>query len=69
LKSSKIEKGNSVTYYKNILIQLRKVCNHPYLFPNQEPENAPELGEHIIRASGKMIFLDILCKKAKADGN
>jgi SWI/SNF-related matrix-associated actin-dependent regulator of chromatin subfamily A member 5 len=48
---------------------LRKVCNHPYLFPNQEPENAPELGEHIIRASGKMIFLDILCKKAKADGN
>jgi hypothetical protein len=34
-----------------------------------EPEDAPELGEHIIKASGKMIFLDALCKKAKADGN
>ena len=34
LKKSMIEKGNSVTYYKNILIQLRKVCNHPYLFEN-----------------------------------
>lgn len=32
LKESKLEKGSSVTYYKNILIQLRKVCNHPYLF-------------------------------------
>jgi SWI/SNF-related matrix-associated actin-dependent regulator of chromatin subfamily A member 5 len=48
---------------------LRKVCNHPYLFDNQEPENAPELGEHIIKASGKMIFLDALCKKAKQDQN
>lgn len=69
LKESKLEKGNSVTYYKNILIQLRKVCNHPYLFDGQEPENAPELGEHIIKASGKMIFLDALCKKAKQDNN
>lgn len=58
-----------MTYYKNILIQLRKVCNHPYLFPDMEPEDAPELGEHIIQSSGKMIFLDALCKKAKADGN
>jgi len=34
-----------------------------------EPEDAPELGEHIIKASGKMIFLDALSKKAKADNN
>ena len=64
-----IEKGNSVTYYKNILIQLRKVCNHPYLFENQEPDNADELGEHLINASGKMIFLDKLLKKSISDGN
>ena len=64
-----IEKGNSVTYYKNILIQLRKVCNHPYLFENQEPEGADEMGEHLINASGKMIFLDKLLKKSIADGN
>jgi hypothetical protein len=48
---------------------LRKVVDHPYLFKDMEPEGAPELGEHIIKASGKMIFLDALCKKAKADGN
>lgn len=48
LKESKLEKGSSVTYYKNILIQLRKVCNHPYLFTGQEPDGAPELGEHLI---------------------
>lgn len=69
LKQSKIEKGNSVSYFKNILIQLRKVCNHPYLFPNMEPENAPELGEHLIKSAGKMMFVDALCKKSVNDGN
>ncbi len=60
LKKSTIEKGTSVSFYKNIIIQLRKVCNHPYLFDNMEPEGAEELGEHIIKASGKMLFLDKL---------
>jgi SWI/SNF-related matrix-associated actin-dependent regulator of chromatin subfamily A member 5 len=40
LKKGMIEKGNSVTHYKNILIQLRKVCNHPYLFENIEDESS-----------------------------
>ena len=69
LKQSCIEKGNSVTYYKNILIQLRKVCNHPYLFDGQEPEGSPELGEHLITSAGKMIFLDKLMRKAREDKN
>ena len=69
LKKSMIEKGNSVTYYKNILIQLRKVCNHPYLFENQEPEGADDMGEHLVQSSGKMIFVDKLLKKSIADGN
>jgi hypothetical protein len=34
-----------------------------------EPDGAPELGEHLITSAGKMIFLDALCKKAKADKN
>jgi SWI/SNF-related matrix-associated actin-dependent regulator of chromatin subfamily A member 5 len=69
LKQQCIEKGNSVTYYKNILIQLRKVCNHPYLFDGQEPDGLPELGEHLITCSGKMIFLDKLIKRAREDKN
>lgn len=69
LKKSTLEKGSSVTHYKNILIQLRKVCNHPYLFDGQEPEGADEFGEHIIECSGKMQFLDKLLKRARKDGN
>ena len=67
LKKSTIDKGSSTSHYKNILVQLRKVCNHPYLFPGVEAEDAPELGEHLIRTSGKMQFLDKLLKKCKAE--
>ena len=41
----------------NLLMQLRKCCNHPYLLPHAEP-NPYYLGDHIIRASGKFILLD-----------
>ena len=40
----------------NLILQLRKCCNHPYLFPEATPEPYHE-GEHIIQASGKMIVL------------
>lgn len=50
-------------YYLNLLMQLRKVCNHPYLFPGIEPEGAPSMGEHLIETSGKLIILDQLLKK------
>ena len=65
-----IEKGNSVTHYKNILIQLRKVCNHPYLFQNIEPEQTEDdTGEHLVTAAGKMIFVDKLLKRTISDGD
>ena len=54
LKKSTIEKGTSATHYKNILVQLRKVCNHPYLFQGVEPDDAPELGDHLIKVAGKL---------------
>ena len=69
LKKSTIEKGSSVSHYKNILVQLRKVCDHPYLFPGVEPEGAPELGDHLVKACGKMQFLDRLLKKAREDNS
>ena len=41
----------------NLLMQLRKCCNHPYLLPHAEP-NPYYLGEHVIHASGKVrIFM------------
>ena len=69
LKRNMLEKGNSVTHFKNILIQLRKVCNHPWLFEGQEPENMENPAEEIVKASGKMVFVDKLLKRSIQDGN
>ena len=41
----------------NILMQLRKCCNHPYILPHAGPEPY-YLGEHVIRASAKFIVLN-----------
>ncbi|KAK6499908.1 hypothetical protein TWF481_010264 [Arthrobotrys musiformis] len=43
----------------NILIQLRKICNHPYLIPTAEPDPYYP-GQHIITASGKFMVLEKL---------
>ncbi|KAH7434172.1 hypothetical protein KP509_06G004000 [Ceratopteris richardii] len=42
---------------QNIVVQLRKACSHPYLFDGVEPEPFEE-GEHLIKASGKLMVLD-----------
>ncbi|KAJ4957279.1 hypothetical protein NE237_014062 [Protea cynaroides] len=53
---------------QNIVIQLRKACSHPYLFPGIEPEPYEE-GEHLVQASGKLILLDKLLQKLQAAGH
>uniref|UniRef100_A0A667XVT5 Chromodomain-helicase-DNA-binding protein 1-like n=1 Tax=Myripristis murdjan TaxID=586833 RepID=A0A667XVT5_9TELE len=52
------EQGNK-TRLLNILMQLRKCVDHPYLFDGVEPEPF-EMGEHLIEASGKLCLLDSL---------
>jgi SWI/SNF-related matrix-associated actin-dependent regulator of chromatin subfamily A member 5 len=52
--------SDSKTIYKNIIMQLRKVCNHPYLFEGVEDEGLPEIGDHLINVSSKMRILDKL---------
>ena len=61
--------SESKTIYKNIIMQLRKVCNHPYLFDGVEDPNLPEEGEHIITNSSKMRILDKLLTKLKIQGS
>lgn len=46
----------------NLLMQLRKVCNHPYQIQNAEPTDYL-LGDHLIQASGKFIILEKLVKE------
>nr|CAH8863454.1 unnamed protein product [Trichobilharzia regenti] len=43
----------------NLIMQLRKCVNHPYLFDGVEPEPFT-LGEHLVNASAKLTLLDFL---------
>ncbi|KAL2511494.1 SNF2 domain-containing protein/helicase domain-containing protein [Abeliophyllum distichum] len=52
----------------NVVIQLRKACSHPYLFPGVEPEPYQE-GEHLVQASGKLLILDQLLLKLHNTGH
>ena len=60
------EHGMASSSYNNILMQLRKVCNHPYLFEGIEEEGQEVFGEHLVTNCGKMIFLDKLLQKCTA---
>jgi SWI/SNF-related matrix-associated actin-dependent regulator of chromatin subfamily A member 5 len=51
----------------NIVMQLRKACNHPYLFDGQEPGPPFVEGEHLVESSAKLKLLDALLAKAKAE--
>ena len=53
----------------NILMQLKKVCNHPYLFPNVEKGPPYIEGEHLVNNSMKLKILDILLKKIHSENN
>ncbi|EIJ93310.1 transcription activator [Nematocida parisii ERTm1] len=53
----------------NIVCQLRKCCNHPYLFDGAEPGPPYTTGEHIIENSGKLLMLDKLLVHLKQKGS
>merc|ERR1719379_2815811 len=50
----------------NIVMQLRKCCNHPYLFQGAEPGPPFTTDMHLIENSGKMVLLDKLLPKLQA---
>jgi len=47
----------------NVLMQLKKVCNHPYLFDKVEPGPPFVDGEHLVDAAMKFKVLDLLIPK------
>ena len=53
----------------NILMQLRKVCNHPYLFEGAEPGPPFTNGPHLWENAGKMLLLNKLLSKLKKQGS
>ncbi|VDN02899.1 unnamed protein product [Thelazia callipaeda] len=66
--------GGSQISLINIIMDLKKCCNHPYLFPKASIE-APKLkngiyeGTALVKASGKFILLQKMLKKLKEQGH
>ncbi|OTB07097.1 hypothetical protein M426DRAFT_54432 [Hypoxylon sp. CI-4A] len=53
----------------NIVMQLRKCCNHPYLFDGAEPGPPYTTDEHLVFNSGKMALLDRLLRRLQKQGS
>ena len=53
----------------NIVMQLRKCCNHPYLFEGVEDRSLPPIGEHLVRHCTKLAVLDKLLQRLRAAGS
>eukprot|EP00768_Dysnectes_brevis_P002590 gnl/Dysnectes_brevis/1926_a2211_1230.p1 GENE.gnl/Dysnectes_brevis/1926_a2211_1230~~gnl/Dysnectes_brevis/1926_a2211_1230.p1 ORF type:complete len:1970 (+),score=523.99 gnl/Dysnectes_brevis/1926_a2211_1230:2006-7915(+) len=72
---AELTKGTrEVTRLQNIVAQLKKVCNHPFLFPSAREQDAANAGDvpeldRIVEASGKMRLLDKLLTQLNADGH
>lgn len=62
-------KKESKTRLLNIVMQLRKCCNHPYLFEGAEPGPPYTTDEHLVFNAGKMLVLDRLLKRLRAQGS
>lgn len=58
-------KGGDRVRLLNILMQLRKCCNHPYLFDGVEDRTLDPFGEHLIQNCAKLTLLDKLLTRLK----
>lgn len=58
-------------HLQNVVMQLRKVCSHPFLFdwPLDERTYQPVVDEQLVDASGKMMVLERLLDELFARGH
>uniref|UniRef100_A0A915CFX8 Chromodomain-helicase-DNA-binding protein 3 n=2 Tax=Parascaris univalens TaxID=6257 RepID=A0A915CFX8_PARUN len=66
--------GGTQVSLLNIIMDLKKCCNHPYLFPKASIEapkhkNGMYEGTALIKASGKFILLQKMLRKLKEQGH
>lgn len=66
-----VAKGVPQQSMLNIVMQLRKVCNHPYLIPGTEPESGSVefLHEMRIKASAKLTLLHSMLRVLHREGH
>ena len=65
---SQVENGAHWKKLLNLLVQLRKVVNHPFMFSEAE-ENLGQTDDTIVTSSAKMMVLDKLLWKLKEGGH
>ena len=65
------EKAVVTIRLQNILMQLRKCCNHPYLLEYPLDPNTKEylIDENLVRHSGKMLLLDRMLPELRKHGH
>lgn len=68
-------KSSNVPSLLNVMMELRKCCNHPYLIKGVEQNETDHLSlkeqvyQTLVDASGKMVLIDKLLPKLKAGGH
>lgn len=71
--SKKVENKKSETNIKllNVVMQLRKCCNHPYLlsYPLDPVTQQYRIDEELITSSGKLLVLERLLPALKKNGH
>ncbi|KAI8393924.1 SNF2 family N-terminal domain-containing protein [Radiomyces spectabilis] len=67
--AASLGKKEGKTRLLNVVMQLRKCCNHPYLFDGAEPGPPYTTDQHMVDNAGKMVVLDKLLARFKAQGS
>ncbi|KAH8927060.1 hypothetical protein BT69DRAFT_1214373 [Atractiella rhizophila] len=69
LKKAKKEINN--LKLQNVVMQLRKICNHPWLmdWPKDPDTGLPSMSDDLVNASGKMFLLDRLLERLFAQNH
>lgn len=64
-------RGGPQISLNNVVMELRKLCGHPYLLPGVEEEmkKAKDTYRQLLEASGKLLLMDKMMVKLKAEGH
>eukprot|EP00002_Diphylleia_rotans_P027941 TRINITY_DN5629_c0_g1_i2.p1 TRINITY_DN5629_c0_g1~~TRINITY_DN5629_c0_g1_i2.p1 ORF type:complete len:913 (+),score=163.96 TRINITY_DN5629_c0_g1_i2:1184-3922(+) len=64
-----LKSGGAILNMNNLLMDLRKICNHPFLISSNIDENSPSYREELVNQSAKLVFLDQILPKLQERGH
>ncbi|XP_051119947.1 CHD3-type chromatin-remodeling factor PICKLE-like [Andrographis paniculata] len=62
-------KGGAQISLINVVMELRKLCCHPFMLEGVEPEDTNEFNKQLLETSGKLQLLDKMMVKLKEQGH